>query len=498
MAKVHFSTAPNYYSGMNTKHIMRDLTITLAVVSVFAVLFYSINYQLMYGLRVIGLLAVSVAISVAVETVWCLAVKKDKDVLGYLSTSFPWITALILTLMCPVDVTYYSLIVSTVFAIVFGKLVYGGFGQNIFNPAIVGRIFMVVCFGSQSAADVVTSATPTLTMSTTYGWLINDSVTAGQLLEQFGGLSSLFWGTYTGAMGETSAILILLAGGWLLYRRDIDWHAPFAFILTIACCAGIVALRFDTGIWYVLFHLLTGGVMFGAVFMVTEPVTSPTSVAGQLLFGIGCGFITIVIRLFGNLPEGVMYSILIMNMFTPLLDHLTAGAQDVMKRRNFDLTAAAFAGALIIIGITSGSLTAYDAKNDGFLDAEKPLPLNDSYQANEAVILSKSDNIDTVSYRIEVKGYASLSADNEYAVKSPNIIEVSINKKDGTVWEISYEKLSDNQYGGNKTETDRFLSQFIGQTSEGSVDAVSGATATSSSVAAAVARALADYQGGGN
>lgn len=496
MTKIHFNTAPNFYSGMNTKHIMRDVTIALGVVTAFSAGYYGYAYQLSYGLRVIGLMAVSVVTSIIVEIVWCLTVKHDKQVKDFLATSFPWVTAMILTLMCPVNITYYSLITGTIFAILIGKMVFGGFGQNIFNPAIVGRIFMMTCFGTITAADVITTATPTASMATTYGWLINDAASQAALLQPYGGLAGLFWGTYTGAMGETSALLMIILGAWLLWRKDIDWHAPTAFIVTVAVSAGIVALRYQTGLWYVIFHLLSGGLLFGAVFMITEPVTSPTSVAGQLLFGTGCGLLTIIIRLFGTMPEGVMYSILIMNMLTPLIDYLTAGAQDVMKRRNVDLTVGVFVGSLVIVGLTCGSLVPYSEKNDGFLNHNMPLKLSAKYSEYQPQIISQQIGDGVITYQVEVYGYAMLSTDGEYTVKQPNIVEVTLQADSGKVASVSFVRLSDNQYDGNKVENSRFLQQFTGLYLDGTVDAVSGATTTSAAVAAAVQAVQLDYAGG--
>jgi len=495
MAKIHFSTAPNYYSGLNTKSIMRDLTIALVIVMAFATVYYGLTYEWAYGIRVVALCASAVATSLAVEAVWCLTVKRDKNVVGYWSTSFPWVTALIMALMCPVNTTFYEMIIGTVFAIVIGKLVFGGFGQNIFNPAVVGRVFMVTSFGSSAAADVVTAATPTSTMATTYNWLITDTASANALLEKFGGLKSLFLGTYTGAMGETSTLLLLILGAWLLFRKDIDWHVPFAFLLTITLSAALVALRFNTGLWYVAYHLLVGGVFFAAVFMVTEPVTNPTSAAGLLIFGTGCGFITMAIRLFGNMPEGVMYSILIMNAFTPWIDYLTAGVQDVMRKRNIIYSVGLFAVVLVVIFVASGSIAPYVApKAPEFLNSEAPLNLSGDYSKNEAKIISTDTDGDKLTYHVDVKGFAVLVSD--YAVKEDNVVDVVISKKDGTVFSVSYSKFSDTEYVGDQTEDERFLSQFVGLGSDGSVDAVTGATVSSTSVAAAVNAALTAYAGG--
>ena len=144
----------------------------------------------------------------------------------------------------------------------------------------------------------------------------------------------MFVGLYPGAIGETSALVILVVGVILAIRKVIDWRVPATYLITLFVLAAGVGLMHGAPISYALFHLLTGGAMFGAVFMMTDPVTNPTSAAGRIMFAVGCAVITIVLRLRSNLPEGVMYSILIMNMLTPLIESLTDGQQIKMKSKN--------------------------------------------------------------------------------------------------------------------------------------------------------------------
>lgn len=204
---------------------------------------------------------------------------------------------------------------------------FGGFGYNIYNPAAVGRAVIFASF-SGAATKLVTSATPTGVLASTFRWLPGTQDALESYLNYTGGWGGLFLGTYPGALGETFALLILLLGIWLIWRNVIDWRIPVFYCGTIACIALVVALLegiesyhgIPGFLWYPALHLLTGGVLFGGVFMLTDPVTAPTVPSGRIFYAICAGAITALIRLKGNLPEGCLYSILIMNTFTPMIE----------------------------------------------------------------------------------------------------------------------------------------------------------------------------------
>ncbi len=350
--KFTFKPSPNYRDSQSTQGIMRDLTIGLLVVFAFSLFYYATgeNLGMSYVLRACGLLVTSVISALATEAIFFAVSKQPivKSIMG----SFGWVTAIILTLMCPINISYYALAISTIMAIVFGKLVFGGFGQNIFNPAAFGRAIIMASFAGSVVADFATSATPTQSFAAS-GWLMSND-TFNSFIAQFGGLSEMFIGRYPGAIGETSALVILLVGAFLVYRKVIDWKVIVAYLGTILLSTLGIALVNGQGMWYPLFHLLTGGVMFGAVFMLTDPVTNPTSSAGRIIFGIGAAFFTVLIRIKGNLPEGVLYSILLMNMLTPLIERLTTGNQIKIAKKNSRNVVVIFVACLaILVGVST-------------------------------------------------------------------------------------------------------------------------------------------------
>ncbi len=349
--KFTFNVSPNLRQQQSTKRIMFELMLGLAVVYLFSLVYYFAEYGSSYALQDVMLLLVSLVVALITESVFALVLKKD--VKKYLSGSFGWITAIILTMMCTIDISPYALGVSTFFCIFFGKLLFGGFGNNIFNPAAFGRAVVFNAFVG-ATTNVVTSATPLTVLATTFSWLPGSESAITQMMDSVGGLGTLFTGWYAGAIGETSALLILIVGAVLAYRQVIDWRVPvvylgaiFVFTAIIAAFCGIGSYNGLPGfIWYPLVHLLSGGVVFGAVFMLTDPVTSPTSAQGRVLFALGAAILTVLIRMKANLPEGCLFSILIMNMLTPLIESAMDGKQLVIRNR----ARKAFAG-LAIIGI---------------------------------------------------------------------------------------------------------------------------------------------------
>lgn len=350
--KFTFKPSPNYRDSLSTQGIMRDLTIGLLVVFAFSLFHYATgeNLGVSYAIRAVGLLATSIISAEVTEAIYFVITKQP--VVSSLKNSFGWVTAIILTLMCPINITYYALAVSTILAIFFGKLVFGGFGQNIFNPAALGRAIVMSSFAGSVAVDFATSATPTASFASA-GWeMANDTFTL--FIAQFGGLFEMFVGRYAGAIGETSALVILLVGAFLVWRKVIDWKVPVTYLVTIFVTTLLIGLVNGEGLWYPLFHLLTGGVMFGAIFMLTDPVTNPTSSAGRVIFAMGAAFLTVLIRIKANLPEGVLYSILLMNMLSPAIERLTTGNQIKTLAKNVrSVVIIAVAGLVVLVGLGS-------------------------------------------------------------------------------------------------------------------------------------------------
>lgn len=357
--KFAFHPSPSLQSSRSTQGIMRDLTIGLSIVFIVSVIYYFSAFGPAYGLQAILLLCCSLATMLICEAIF--AKVKKQNIKEFITHSFGWVTSLILVMMCPISITPYALIIATIFAIVIGRLVFGGFGNNIFNPAAVGRMVIFVCF-SGAATNLVTSATPTGILNGTFHWLPLTSDALQSFLDYVGGWPSLLLGTYPGAVGETFSLLILAVGIFLIVRNVIDWRIPVMYLgtiffmtLLIALITGVEAYHGIPGfLWYPMLHLLTGGVIFGAVFMLTDPVTAPTVPAGKVFYAMMAAVITVLIRMKGNLPEGCLYSILIMNTFTPMIEQALDRPQLEQMKKAWIMTACAavIAAAVAFYGST--------------------------------------------------------------------------------------------------------------------------------------------------
>lgn len=238
------------------------------------------------------------------------------------------ITGVLLALNLPPTSPWWLTLLGAVIAIAIGKQIYGGLGSNPFNPALVARVVLLISFPVQmttwskpaplgSGLDLVTTATP-------LGELKNAVMLTGQMpAELSGSMMNYFLGNMPGCVGEVSALALLLGAGYLFYRRILTWHIPVAFIGSVFLLSGLFWLIDPARYPSPVFHLLTGGLILGAFYMATDMVTTPVSFRGMLLFGIGCGVLTVLIRLFGGYPEGVSFAILLMNAATPLIDRYT-------------------------------------------------------------------------------------------------------------------------------------------------------------------------------
>jgi electron transport complex protein RnfD len=263
-----------------------------------------------FGARAAFLIVNCVATAVCVEIAVCLIQKKPLSV-GDWSAA---VTGLLLALILPPQTAWYAASLGSLFAIVVGKHIFGGLGSNIFNPALIARAFlmaayprMLTTFIEPGKVEAVTAATPLV--------LRKFSQTITPTLD-------LFWGKTSGSLGETSAACIIVGGLYLFIRKIADWRTPLSLIITSAFISAI-GYCIDPANGSVLFHMFSGGLLLGAFFMATDPVTTPTTKKGRYIFGFGCGLLIMVIRYFGGLPEGVMYSILFMNAFVPLINRYT-------------------------------------------------------------------------------------------------------------------------------------------------------------------------------
>jgi len=317
--KLIASSSPHIRSNVNTRSIMGDVAVALCPALVWSIF--------NFGWRALTMTLVSVVSCVAWEWLYRKLMKKPQMV-GDLSAV---VTGMLLAFVCPVTIPYWYLILGAFFSIVVVKQLYGGIGCNFLNPALAGRAVLLASFAGAmttwaaagakipvfgSTADVVTAATPLAIMKGGSAEAFANLTTGDSAVS----IIDMFLGRIGGSLGETSALMLLVGGIFLLVRKVISWHTPVAFIGTVAVITLIAAPAGVNNVDYMLYNVLGGGLMLGAIFMATDYATSPVTKPGQLIFGIGCGLITCFIRRFGSYPEGVCYSILIMNCTTWLLD----------------------------------------------------------------------------------------------------------------------------------------------------------------------------------
>jgi len=304
-------SSPHFRDKDSVPKIMYAVIISLAP-AVFASVYF-------FRLRALLLLLGCVAASLATEAIF-LSLRKIS--LRALLDGSAIITGLLLAMTLPPSLPLEMAIIGAVIAIAIGKQVFGGLGYNIFNPALVGRAFLQTAFPVAMTTWIppLSQTINTATYATPLGDLkFQDAVAQGTLVP----LKDLFFGNIGGCLGETSALALIIGGVFLLFRRVIDWRIPLGIILSLSLFTGIFWLANPGKYASPLFHLLAGGLLLGALFMATDMVTSPITPLGTWAYALGIGIVIGLIRLFGGFPEGVMYSILFMNTFVPLLNRST-------------------------------------------------------------------------------------------------------------------------------------------------------------------------------
>ena len=316
------STAPHLTTTRTTPVLMRDVVIALIPALIAAVLFFGLNALLV--------IVTSVAACVLFEYFFSRYVFKTGNTTGDWSAV---ITGLLLAYNLPSSMPVLMILIGAFMAIVVAKLCYGGLGKNLFNPALVGRVFLFISFPVQMthwprpdfmnflSSDAQTAATTLGILKHLDAQTSATALTAGQhSLHELPGYWQMFAGNIGGCLGEVSALALLLGLFYMLWRRVITWHIPFYYTSTVFIFTAVLYLVTGDVRYEPVTHLLSGGLMLGAIFMATDYTTSPMSKNGQVLFAVGCGVLTVIIRLYSAYPEGVSFAILIMNAFVPLID----------------------------------------------------------------------------------------------------------------------------------------------------------------------------------
>ena len=314
--KLIATSNPHIRSNETTRSIMLDVIIAMLPALVWAVIWF--------GVKALTLTAVSVIGCMFWEWLYRKLMKKPQSV-GDLSAV---VTGMLLAFVCPVTTPYWMIIIGGFFSIVVVKQLFGGIGKNFVNPALAGRAFLLGSYAGVmttwidatqnkaplmgSTADIVTAATPLAYMKT--------GNMAG-LTETYS-VMDMFLGKTGGSLGEISAAMLILGGLYLIWRKVINWQTPVAYIATVAVLSFLFP-KAGSRLEWMLYSIVGGGLMLGAFFMATDYATSPVTKKGQLVFGIGCGLFTVLIRYFGSYNEGVCYSIMVMNLCVALIDKYT-------------------------------------------------------------------------------------------------------------------------------------------------------------------------------
>ena len=301
--KLTTASSPHIHANFRTNRIMADVVIALlpALIAGTCVL----------GIRALLVSLISVVCAVAAEWLFSVITRTRLTV----TDGSAVVTGLLLAMTLPASVPYWQAAVGSVFAIIIVKALCGGLGQNIFNPALAARAFLMLIYPVGitryfvPGVDGVSAATPLHHM-------VMPALPEESLLD-------MFLGNCPGSIGEISALALLLGGAYLIWRKVITVRIPLAYLLTVAVLT-LVFFKTDNALLWMLYSLLSGGVMLGAIFMATDYTTSPTTSVGQLAYGIGCGALTVLFRYFGLFPEGVTYAILLMNALVWVLDRCTA------------------------------------------------------------------------------------------------------------------------------------------------------------------------------
>ncbi len=322
---LELSTSPFVRTGKKTPAIMLDVNLSLIPISLASIYFFGISSLLLMLACVSG----SAGSEFFINKLTKAGQKSLRDNTAVL-------TGLLLAFTLPPGFPLWMAFLGGIVSIFLGKWIWGGMGKNLFNPALVGRGFLQAAFPvaittwekpltgfwsipkSSLAIPLFSPQYDSLSAATPLGAFKFDG--------QITGISHLFWGNTAGCIGETSGLIIILAGLWLVYRKVFDWRLPLSTILTIAVLSGIFWGLNPEEYPNPLFMLFSGGAAFAIVFMVTDPVSTPITFKGAWIFGIGVGVLIVLIRLFGGLPEGVMYAILLMNAVTPIINNSTQSA----------------------------------------------------------------------------------------------------------------------------------------------------------------------------
>jgi len=343
MPKIISKSAPHLRRpNASVTRMMRDVVIALLPLTMFAI------YK--FGMNAVWILLVGIISMVATEYLYYQVmdlldgeklVLRNKRFTLYNYSAMT--SGLIYSLTLPDNTPLFVVFIGGALGMFLAKLVFGGMGQNIFNVAGVARVLVVINFGTLVSYDIDSVAGATALQ------MLSENAFNPAVLDSFS-LLNLFTGMgIPGSIGEVSTLLIILGGTYLAFRTSFEVRIPLMYIGTVFVLTSLVAIVEGIGLWYPFYHIFSGGLMFGAVFMATDPITSPITKPARVYFGFALGFITVIIRLFGAYPEGVVFAILIMNMFVPTFDYYKWTHSKFTRKRNLIFASVVLVSMLVVL-----------------------------------------------------------------------------------------------------------------------------------------------------
>ena len=455
----------NYLKSNNTTNkIMNNFIIALIPIIIYSfhkngIMACKNNFNIYTLFKPLIMLIVSIITSYLTEYIWFRIKEKNKNTKYLIKNSHGIIPAIMLTLILPINTPITVLILGSIFASFIGKLIYGGIGKNIFNPALIGRLFIITAYSSlimnaggylndyEKTIDAISGATP-LTNFDNLKYL----GTYDTVVKPYGGLLNFFIGNIPGAIGETSALLCIIGFIYLIVKKSVKWRIPIYYILTVFTMTTIIGLLNGMGLWYPMFQILSGGLFFGAIFMATDPVTSPITDYGQKIYGLLLGLLTVTLRYLTPYPEGVLTSILVMNLFVPIINKIS-----INVRFSKILKTSYTIFILTIIFVMTMIISVNVKKINNVVEEKTNLQ-----------VINKEVNQDSTIYEVKHKGF--MSSDS---------IHAKITIKNNKVTNIEILDTLDHYYDSMIKNTNYLDKLITNQNNLDTIDAISGATYTS-------------------
>ncbi len=468
-----FDNGPHLKDKDHTAKIMSRLFTALLPIILFAIYknglmpFFRGYTDLLGGIKPLLMILLAIFTSVLTEVLYYRFIVKKDNIRNEIANSFAIFPGLFMALTLPINTPLWLVVLGSFVATFIGKLIFGGFGYNIFNPALVGSIFVIASYGALISSlggylnpmevDTVSGATALSNFSN-----LGHIGTWDSLVKPFGSISSFLLGFIPGSLGETSKLLIIIGFIYLAITKVIKWIIPVSYVSVVFIMTFIIGTINNINIIYPVFHILSGGLLFGAVFMATDPVTSPTTKGGQLLCGISLGILTVIFRFLTPYPEGVLTSILTMNMLVFIFDKIGSKAKFKIKYRYIPL---------IVLLITMIGISLFIG-NDIKDNKVKP---DQSFKIN---------NIDTEGsktiYDVSQKGFHGFIT-AIITIENDKVTNINITKQEETYW--------------SEIENQDYLNKLINnQSNLNNADTISGATISSNALKSMINKVLKDYE----